>query len=213
MQNNAIIIQHLYCNSETAEWVALTAPRTLRYCRAHEFDYRLMMGTIERYQGKRTTGHWAVPYLISQALEQGYQYVIYLDADCIIVDTSVDLRQACQPDKIGAVWHDLSYHDPDWSHFNAGALYVSNSVHMRAFVGQWLSQFPGQAPFPWWEQGVLNRLGTKRGILNKLDNAWNAGHVSPAEHKIVWGLHGIPDRLEAMKRAMAEIEAAELQPT
>jgi hypothetical protein len=137
---------------------------------------------------------------------QEYPFVIYLDADCIVADLDADPCQAFVKGKIGAVWHNLSYHDPDWSHFNVGALYASSTPETIQFVTDWLARYPGVPDFPWWENGEFNKLGTERDIIHKLDNAWNAGHVSPAEHKIIWGLHGIPDRQESIRKAVAELE-------
>jgi hypothetical protein len=187
------------------EWVALTAPGTLKYCLRHRMDYRLLVGDIHNYDGRH--GHWTVPEYIRDFMRMGYQYIIYMDADAFVVDHAVDLRDACAPDMIGAVWHNLSYHEPDWSHFNVGMLYVHNTTKTRAFVDEWLSKYPGKPDFPWWEQGEFNKLGKLRGVINHLDNKWNAGHVSPSDQMVVWGLHGIPDRLDAMRKAVESVKS------
>jgi hypothetical protein len=204
--NDTLLFQHVHSNSGCMQWVALTAPRTLEYCRVHEIDYRLLVGDLRGYRGGN--GHWTVVELIKDFIIAGYDNVIYFDADCIIANLNADLREACKQDKIGAVWHDLSYHDPDWSHFNVGALYISCSGLVAAFVDEWLSQRPGLPDNPWWEQGVFNRLGRERNIINKLDNRWNAGHVSPSDHPVVLGLHGFPDRYVSMKKRLKELEDA-----
>jgi hypothetical protein len=69
----------------------------------------------------------------------------------------------------------------------------------------WLAGYPGTRAFPWLDQGVFGRIGAEMGIINHLDNRWNAGHVSPSDNPIVLGLHGFPDRYEAMKREVEKI--------
>lgn len=204
--NDTILFQHVQSNSECSRWVALTTPITLAYCLKYQMDYQLIVGDQPGRSGE--TGHWSVPRLIKSFLDLGYSKIIYLDADTIIVDSSVDLREACVADKIGAVWHNLSYLTPDWSHFNAGAFYVTNTPKVQKFVIQWLSKYPGIKDFPWWEQGEFNKLGKSMDIINHLDNRWNAGHVSPSSNPIVMGLHGIPDRLEAMQKIVGGLHDA-----
>ena len=204
--NDTLIFQHVHSNSGCMQWVALTLPRHLHYCLLHKIDYQLIAADQHGYAGGR--GHWTVAEKIRDFIFMGYQNIIYLDADCIIADMETDLRKACVPDKIGSVWHNLSYHNPDWSHFNAGALYVSCTGIVAAFVDEWLLQFPGSPDNPWWDQGVFNSLGRARNIINQLDNKWNAGHVSPSDKPVVLGLHGFPDRYVAMQRKMKELDNA-----
>jgi hypothetical protein len=200
--NDTILFQHLLSNSGCHEWITLTIPRTLKYCVAHKIDFRLVMGDIPPNE----PGHWAVPQLILDYMDLGYKNVVYLDADCIVGDVNRDMRDACVPDKIGAVWHNLSYLTPDWSCYNVGALYVSSSPKVRGFVSEWLAKRPGSSEWPWWENGEFNILGKKMDIINCLDNSWNAGHVSPSDHPVVMGLHGLPDRLESIKKRMQELD-------
>ena len=203
MNNDVIVFQHVYPGRGCEPWIDLTQARTKQWCTNHLMDYQLITREVNKYNPG--LGHWeSVHWLFD--LMQEYPFVIYLDADCIVADLNADPRQAFVEGKIGAVWHNLSYHDPDWSHFNVGALYAWSTPETKEFVAEWLGRYPGVPDFPWWENGEFNKLGTERGIIHKLDNAWNAGHVSPAEHKIIWGLHGIPDRLESIRKAVAECE-------
>ena len=172
-------------------------------------DYKLIIGNIGTLSPDGEFGHWICAELIREYLKLDYKYIIYLDADTIIADLTVDLREACVPDKIGAVWHDLHYLTPDLSHFNVGALYISNTPLIREFVDRWLAGYPGTRDFPWLDQGVFGNVGAEMGIINKLDNAWNAGHVSPSDHPVVLGLHGLRDRYATMKRLVKELEEAE----
>ena len=203
--NDTLIFQHIHSNSDCLQWVALTAPITLEYCLAHKMDYQLVARDLGDLSPKGEWGHWIVPQLVREFFDLGYENIIYLDADTIIADSTVDLRDACKPDMIGAVQHNLKYHNPDWSHFNVGALYISTTAKVRNFVDMWLAGYPGTRTFPWLDQGVFGRIGAEMGIINHLDNRWNAGHVSPSDNPIVLGLHGFPDRYEAMKREVEKI--------
>ena len=208
--NDTLLFQHIHSNSKCRRWIGLTLHRSRKYCRAHRMDYRLIIGNIGTLSPAGEFGHWIIPELIKDIIPLGYQYIIYLDADTIIADMTADLRQACVQDKIGAVWHNLSMLTPDLSHFNVGALYISNTPLIKEFVDRWLAGYPGTPDFPWWEQGVFGRVGTEMGIINKLDNRFNAGHVSPSDHPVVLGLHGLRDRYSTMKQKIKELEEREM---
>jgi hypothetical protein len=205
--NDTLIFQHIHAGSKCRRWIGLTLHRTRGYCRAHNMDYKLIMGNIGTLSPDGEFGHWICAELIREYLKLDYKYIIYLDADTIIADLTVDLRDACVPDKIGAVWHDLHYLTPDLSHFNVGALYISNTPLIREFVERWLAGYPGTRDFPWLDQGVFGIVGAEMGIINKLDNKWNAGHVSPSDHPVVLGLHGLRDRYATMKQKIEELNA------
>src|SRR5271157_4985496 len=192
--NNVLMFQHVHSNSGCMRWLAFTLPRTMEYCRTHQMDYQLIVRNQCELSPAGECGHWIVPQLIKEFLPLGYQYLIYLDADTIIADMTADLRDACQGDKIGAVWHNLSFLTPDISHYNVGALYISTSPVICEFVDQWLAGYPGTRDFPWLDQGVFGIVGARLGIINHLDNKYNAGHVSPSTNPIVMGLHGLRDR-------------------
>ena len=200
--NDTILFQHVFSDSPCAEMLALTTPLTLRYCQTHHIDYQCIVGTFDLDKG-----HWDVPILIHAFIEAGYSNIVYLDADTVIVNSAVALRDAIVTDKIGAVWHELGTH----SHYNAGALYVSNTPRTRNFVDQWLAKKPGDGfdHFPLtWEQGIFNVLGKKMEIIHRLDNRWNAENgVSPSDEPVVKGFHGYPNQLEAIRDAVAECGA------
>jgi hypothetical protein len=200
--NDTLIFQHVLSNSVCARWLAVTAPVTLEYCLAHKMDFRLVAADLSSLPGG--PGHWAVPKLIREFMDMGYANIIYLDADTLIADRSTDLREAIKPDTIGVVWHSLFKHNRNLSHFNVGALYVSNTEKVRKFVDQWLASLPGIPDFPWWEQGVFNKLGLEMKIIERLDNKWNAENgVSPSNHPVVLGFHGFPDQLGAIKETIS----------
>ncbi len=201
-KNDTIIFQHILSNSEYMQAAEFTVPRALRYCRLHKMDYRLIVGRVTKYAGM--DGHWEVPALFDDFLEQGYQNVIYFDSDTLISNLEPDMRTACVSGKIGAVWHDLSYW-PEFDHscYNVGALYATNSPEVRDFVKQWMECAPGSGEWPWWENGAFNVLGGQMDVINRLDNCWNAQEtVSPSDHPVVSGFHGMANRIEVMRNCL-----------
>ncbi len=184
--NDTLVFQHIYSNTEAAGWTALAVPRLIRYCHAHSMDFQYIQVDPPGRYGEHNIGHWAVPYYLREFLGMGYNKIIYIDHDCILADMNVDLRDACKENFIGAVWHDRGQSDPvAESHYNDGALYVSNTARVRVFVDDWLAEFPGEEP--WFEQGVFNRLGGERNI------------------------HGMPYRGGRVKEKILELEAQESQ--
>ena len=207
--NNTLMFQHIHSNSKCALWLGLTLPRTMEYCLTHQMDYQLVARDLGDLSPAGEWGHWIVAQLLTEFLEMDYKYIIYLDADTIIADMTADLREACMEDKIGVVWHNLSMLTPDISHYNVGALYISNTPKIREFVSQWLAGYPGTRQFPWLDQGVFGIVGERMGIINHLDNRFNAGHVSPSDHPVVLGLHGLRNRYETMKQKINELQEKE----
>jgi hypothetical protein len=205
--NDTVLLQHVYSNSDHARLIALTAPRTIRYCLANRIDYRLVIGEVDG--DNHGGGHWANIFLMREYMRMGYSNIVYLDADTMIADMGTDLRKAISPGMIGAVWHNLQRGSNDFSHFNAGAFYISNTERTRAFVDSWLSAYPGDlAGWPAvYEQGAFITLGKQAGIINRLDNRWNAEEgVSPSTIPVVLGFHGFPDLYNNMSKTLADLE-------
>jgi hypothetical protein len=204
--NDTLIFQHIYANTEAAEWTALAMPRLVRYCLAHQMDFQYIQADPPHPEyGKHNVGHWGVPYYLQQFTRVAYKNIIYIDHDCILADMQADLRDACQVGKIGAVWHDLSevYAGAE-GHYSVGALYVSNTANVRYFIDEWLATYPGEER--WREQGTFNTLGVERDIIARIDNCWDSGHVSRSEHPVVLGFHGRPYRLKRIQEALAKLE-------
>ena len=209
--NDTLVFQHIYSNTEAAGWTALAVPRLIRYCHAYSMDFQYIQADPPHYHYREhNIGHWAIPYYLREFMGMGYNKIIYIDHDCILADMNADFRDACKENFIGAVWHDRALSDPTAeSHYNDGALYVSNTARVRMFVDDWLAEFPGGEP--WFEQGVFNRLGGERNIINRIDDRWNSGYINRSLRPVVIGLHGMPYRGGRVKEKILELEAQESQ--
>jgi nucleotide-diphospho-sugar transferase len=171
----------------------LTRDHHRAYCVKHGYDYDAEISIHPVYD--IMNGGWAKIEMIQDALRSGYDNIIWLDADTLIIDTSVPLVDAIQQNKIGVCWHRI----PQLEHWNVGALYISNAVETRAFVDEWLAtpnQYDG-----WNEQGVFNRMARKSKTVVTLSDKWNATlDVSMVPDAVVLGFHGQPNRYELMKQ-------------
>ena len=205
--NDALLIQQIYPDTPGVKMLELNIEHNARYCESFNMDYwHLIENSLPNSDPLK--GSWSKVELIRQGLQQGYDSVIWLDADTIICDLDIDLREAIQPDKIGACWHRI----PQLSHWNVGALYVHNSGATHAFLDEWLAQYPGLND-GWLEQGVFNRLARESRIVTTLSDKWNATlDVSMVPDAVVLGFHGqgdTPYRINLMKQTYERLYSAE----
>ncbi len=202
---NAILIQHAYTGGGFERMLELTRPHHEAYCRAWNFEHWSVVSEDARYP--MSDGAWVKISMIERAFNDGYEYVVWLDADTLIVDPSVDLRVAIQPEKIGACWHRI----PQLNHWNVGALYLHKSIPVRNFVGEWLASYPPPRD-GWFEQGVFNRLARQSKTVVTLSDKWNATlNVNMVPDAVVLGFHGQGDaarRYELMKQTCDKVFAA-----
>ena len=187
--NDAVLLQHVSQNSEHVNLLKITAARTLEYCQMHKMDFYLMVsGEIPYF------GDWSKVRIIRQLMNiPNYKYIIYIDADALIVDMDHDLRQACVEGKVGACRHDLKppHYMQTLNHLNVGCLYVHNNQNSRDFMDKWLEGYPGTSDPCWWEQGVLNNIMTPETVA-EVDAKYNAtGYANPCKHPVVKGYHGM----------------------
>jgi hypothetical protein len=200
--NNAILIQHAY-KGEFEPMLELTRARNEAYCQAHNFDYWCECYDDPRWPVEH--GGWVKIDLIQKAMKAGYEYIVWLDADAMIADMETDLRDAIQPNRIGACWHRI----PQLNHWNVGVLYLDNSPETRGFISDWLASY-SEPKDGWKEQGVFNRMAMKSKTVVTLSDKWNATiNVSMVPDAVVLGFHGAGNaqqRYGLMKQALAELE-------
>jgi len=201
---NAILIQQMYPGTPGVEMLEMNVPRNKRYCEKWQMDYEHyvenpLLGSDVKF------GSWAKVQLMLMALQRGYEYIIWLDADTIIADFDVDLREACSPGHIGACWQRI----PQLHHWNVGALYIQPTPPLAAFLGEWLKAYPGDND-GWNEQGVFNRLAMQSTIVQTISDRWNATlNYTECPDAVVLGYHGAgntQERIELMKKVLEGLE-------
>lgn len=202
--NNAIIIQCATPSYDGIKMMELTKERNEEYCKKHDFDFEYLVGDV---LGRNIMlGGWDRIELIRRAMEKGYDYIVWLDADALIYDVDVDLREACQNNKIGACWHRI----PQLNHWNTGVLYIHNTTETYKFICDWLESYPPPSD-GWMEQGVFNRMAMKSRNVVTISDKWNATiDVSMVPDAVVLGFHGQGDsknRYEMMNQTIAKQKA------
>lgn len=197
--NDAVLIQQIYPGRGMERLLDLTEGLHRKYCEQHEFDYQVERQNVVA-EWSWEGGAWTKVELLHRALLRGYSFVVWLDADAMIVDPEIDLREACRgAGSVGAV----KFYAPfTWGdHYNTGALYLENSSTTRKFVDDWLAGYPG--PEKQREQGVFNALS--EGRVTELPSAWNytLDRHFGITYPVVRGYHSIRS-IEGKYQAMKE---------
>jgi hypothetical protein len=196
--SQSVIIQQVYPDQGMERFLDLTRDRHAEYARMHDFDYRPFVSYV-RQDWDLANGCWAKLPLIKTALRGGAEQVIWIDADAVIADPDVDLRDGCPEDGIGAVQFAVKR-----VHWNAGVLYFGNGPKVRDFVDRWLTK--ANTPN---EQIVLNSIG--KDFVTTLPCRWNYTYQRHFEkvEPIIYAFHGygiLPDRYERMKEWLEKNE-------
>lgn len=175
------------CNSTQQPLAALTVPRMQVLAQAHGYDMRALQG--DNWQRPRG---WLKIEAIRSALDDGFDFVFWLDVDTVVLRSDVDVRTAAVD---GADLH-MVWHGPDTSevadknlvpHFNSGVMLIRATDWSRDFFSRVWDV--GQLPHPWFDQAtILHLLGyddclglgparpdePNRSRLARLDTAWNS---------------------------------------
>lgn len=127
--------------------IDITRNSTENYCNYHGFGY-------EAYQipdDYIRAASWAkVQYLITNLEEQAYNYILWIDADAIINNSSYDILSILDPSK-------YLYISTDFNGINAGVvLFKNNSYTLNLLYQIWnMTEYLNH---PWWEQAALGDL-------------------------------------------------------
>lgn len=183
------------------------------YCERHKIDYRPFFGPVDLLpEGRHPV--WGKVALLRKYADNGYKKIIWLDADCLIVDQDADIRDACPDYGIG-----LTRHEMDWGrlapqaydHFNAGCLFVSIAPVVRDFIERWWD-WP-EHDHQWREQHSLNEMiKLIPGLVVKIDHKYNSTppyFEAPVKEEVVRAWHGLfeKERIEVMKSAIADLQS------
>ena len=193
-------------DGDYTELLRLTHALHEGYADRHGIDFWSVRGApqLER------ASSWSKALLIRQALQLHYELVVWLDADTLIVDPSVDLREAMSEFEIvGMCKHPLPWGGRPW-HYNAGVLFVRNGEPARQFFREvWEA---GPLNHPWQEQYRMLELDQRSpGFVQAIDDRWNATvGCNPSPEPIIKAWHGYgAGRFAAMQRELERLAAAD----
>lgn len=206
--NDALLVQQCNSSGEFFDSMRITYQRHATYAVSHRMDYWHIIGDM---LPDKLRGGWDKVNTIKKALEAGYEFVFWVDADACIVDMQTDLRDAFKfqasdnTGDIGACIHD-AHGIP--KHHNVGVLFMRNSPPVVNFVNDWLASYPGD--LQWMEQGAFNDLlkGKYSNLLFTLDDRFNSTYqVNESKNPVIMGWHGVRPlrtRYELMAQICAE---------
>jgi hypothetical protein len=203
--NNAMLLQVCYSNSPYLDLMEVSLMHHFHYARRHQMDFQFIASDIEirtvyaapdvnyRQVAGRAYDNWSKVPIIQMWLKQ-YEYIFYVDADALIVDTTIDLREAFIGSNAGILW----CRHP--SMFNTGVLFFHKVPVLDALMDAWIAENPENVlpgHIAWDEQVILNRLMVDNrflGLVEKMDDQWNSSfRTNESPHPVISAWHGACD--------------------
>lgn len=189
----SILVQQIYPNK--GNFIALiqeTMIRNVEYCKRFDMDYAFIASEIFDI----SNGGWDKLLHVQRFFD--YDFVVWLDSDALIFDTSRDLRTVPTPgDSIGVVRFLLPV-----PHFNVGVMYFRVGPRVKSFVKEWLKNYPGEGA--WHEQAVFNKI--KNECVVEIPKEWNRNYDNnPHASPVIVAFHGFGSaekRLALMQRVL-----------
>lgn len=198
MDVRAVLIQQVYPGLGYLPMISECFQRNASYCERFGIDYRFYLQQVK----PASNGGWDKVFLIQQALHDGYDLVIWLDADAVIWDLETDLCTVPNPpDTIGVVqFKRCRFFD---THYNVGVLYVRNGPRAQEFVNTWLDGYPGG--LRWREQKVFNDISND--TIFQLPTTWNYTVLRHAgvEKPMIRGYHSIRGAEEKLRMMLKDL--------
>ena len=167
--SSAVLIQQ--ASGESRLLLELAATRHAAYCARHGLTYWRVIGDV---QFTRAPG-WNKILLVQQALRLGFDIVVWLDAETLILRDDEDIRTALNGGgPFGLVQHPPpGLHDPA-AHWNCGVWILRNTPRLHEFFATvWnlgpLGHHPGHE-----QARILDLLPQFPDLVQRLDDRWNA---------------------------------------
>jgi len=188
------------------EMLRVTHDRHSRYAARWGMSFWWMLGKRERIHS------WDKFRWAFEALRAGYDYVMYLDADAVIVNCEQEPTAATYRPGFGLAQSQVPGGEP--VHLQAGVFYLRNGAGVPEMLAELLRrQPPIYEPLPlWWEdeqneQTILNRMAQESPwgqFFHIVDYRWNviSNHergTSPVVLHLA-GTVGLENRLQALRQ-------------
>jgi hypothetical protein len=171
------------------------------YAERHGLTYCCFRGPVQLERHP----FWDKIRLIQMTLAAGFDFVVWLDADTLIVRPDVDVRSALGGEApIAMCRNPLPWRDQPW-HYNAGVIMVRNTGAARWFFDEvWRAGHVDH--HPWQEQARINELTRKHeNLVQRLDDQWNCTRgVNPTSDPVILAWHGQgAGAIKSMRAALA----------
>lgn len=175
------------------ELLQLTLPKHLEYCARHHITY-LPSFTPTPRDGSAPV--WQRYDFIFDALLKGFDGLVWLDADTVIVDPKTDLRGAFQNVRyIGMAKHTTPYvglRGRLTFHYNAGAMFVRNTAPSLRFLHAVQSRGEIPNPYGWHDQPTIHEIMFETGFtIDEVPAKWNSTQfINEVRKPVVQSFHG-----------------------
>jgi len=170
----------------------LTSRHHAAYCAKHGLVYWPVIGDVQFSRPP----HWNKIVLIRHALACGFDLVVWLDADTLIVRDDVDVRTALgDGPPLGMARHPISESSSTDGHSNSGVMILRNTPRVQEFFHEVWTAGP-LSNHPWMEQArIHDRLKNFPGLLQRLDDRWNSTfEVNESSAPVIKAWHGLGAR-------------------
>jgi hypothetical protein len=204
--NNAILIQS--CDNRYSQMLSVVRALHWSYCERHGFDYDCAVAhTCDGEWDKLTRLRYYVD-------NSDYEYIVLADVDVMIVDPSVDLRDALPVDKwCGMAKHSGKRYGRQW-HWNNGLVYLRGGRTARSFFHQ-VNQI--------WRDGAsemqeaihyaLDAYPVAERGIHELEPRFHANWTDPIADPVVMAWHGwenVSRRSDAMWKSLLDLRERKL---
>jgi hypothetical protein len=170
------------------------------YAARHTFTFCCIRGPVQSDRHP----FWDKIRLIQMMLAAGYELVVWLDADTLVVKPEVDVRTALRDGApIAMCRNPIAWEGLPW-HYNAGVIFVRNTGPARWFFDE-VWRAGNVDPRAWKEQARINELARKHAdLVQQLEDKWNCAQVNSVRNPIIRAWHGQgANALKLMSAAVA----------
>jgi len=180
---------------------SISSPAASQHAMANDYSYMSFMGRFPGGVPENRSPHWDKISIILWAIDAGYDNVIWLDVDTLVVGTE-PLANAIVSGKIGMCRNNNTgwYGIYDGWHYNSGAMYIgmteASRPRMREFFRLVMALGPRKQPNGtlWQDQAAILTLSSMEEfseVIACIDDKWNSNVlVNPVDDPIVRGWHG-----------------------
>jgi hypothetical protein len=202
----SLIIQSIGSNHDDAfrPWMEITEPLHKEYAAKCDADFEFFVGNKE--PGLHPT--WSRIIMFLDAFAAGYDKVLWLDADTLVVNQDRNVFPwASRDETTGEI-----IPADKWDVYNDGVLIASNTAHARAcFEFVWANR---RTPFePWHVPGIpeldwiLDYVYKHPDSVEQLSLAYNwmpYPEAPPYEEAVIMAWHGmaLPQRFDGLHKAL-----------